>query len=315
MAAVGNGKNGTVVYVNRYTIPMGTHRRTIEGALKTVNNDEPNDEGLKELPAFRERTVTQYTEQGTTDYPHKVLSEEPLSIRVQGKPYAVIMRTPGHEIPHVAGFCLGEGIIDAYEEIKQIAFCDGADTNTVTVTLDASRLFKAGPILERRGFISQSSCGICGKEVVQDLIQSVRPIEDKLRFNWQRLLECIHHFTNHQALYRTTRTSHAALAFDSEFNPLVVGEDVGRHNAVDKAVGQLLIEGQLNATKCMMLSSRISYELIQKVARARIPVLLAKSRPTTLAVDLAEKLNITMVCAPKKEGMLVYSGKQRLIFP
>jgi FdhD protein len=277
-----------------------------------VNNDESNDEEFKELPAYYGKTVTQLTLQRVTELPLKVLSEEPLSIRVQGKPYAVIMRTPGHEIPHVAGFCLGEGIIDAYDEIKQIAFCDGADTNTVTVTLKTSRLAQAGPILERRGFISQSSCGICGKEVVQDLIQSVRPIEDQLRFNWKRLLECIDHFSKHQMLYHTTRTSHAAVAFDADFKPLAVGEDVGRHNAVDKAIGKLLIEGQLTKTLCMMLSSRISYELIQKVARARIPVLMAMSRPTTLAVKLAEKLNITMICAPKNNGLSVYSGRQRL---
>jgi FdhD protein len=280
-----------------------------------VNNDESNDEELEDLPAYRERTVAQITSQGATDSRLQVLSEEPLSIRVQGKPYAVIMRTPGHEIAHVAGFCLGEGIIDAYEEIKQIALCDGADTNTVTVTLNTSRLSQAGPILERRGFISQSSCGICGKEVVRDMIQSVRPIEDDLRFNWERLLECIDHFSNHQSLYRTTRTSHAAVAFDSDFKPLAVGEDVGRHNAVDKTIGRLLIEGRLKETVCMMLSSRISYELIQKVARARIPVLMAKSRPTTLAVELAEKLNITLVCAPKGEGLSIYSGHQRLNLP
>ena len=280
-----------------------------------MNNTQSHDQKIKELPAYCERTVTQYTIQGATDYPLKVLSEEPLSIRVQGKPYAVIMRTPGHEVPHVAGFCLGEGIIDAYDEIKQIAFCDGADTNTVTVTLKAARLTLAGPILERRGFISQSSCGICGKEVVRDLIQTVRPIEDHLRFNWKRLLECIDHFSNHQLMYQTTRTSHAAVAFDSDFKPLAVGEDVGRHNAVDKAIGHLLIKGLLADTSCMMLSSRISYELIQKVARAHIPVLIAMSRPTTLAVELAEKLNITLVCAPKNEGLSVYSARQRLEYP
>jgi FdhD protein len=279
-----------------------------------VNNTQSYDQELKELPAYWEKTVTQFTRQGVTSYPLKVLSEEPLSIRVQGKPYAVIMRTPGHEISHVAGFCLGEGIIDAYDEIKQIAFCDGADTNTVTVTLNTSRLSQAGDILERRGFISQSSCGICGKEVVRDLIQSVQPIKDDLRFNWERLLECVDHFANHQSLYRTTRSSHAAVAFDSDFKPLAVGEDVGRHNAVDKAIGKLLIDGRLAETVCMMLSSRISYELIQKVARAHIPVLMAMSRPTTLAVELAEKLNITLACI-KDGGLSVYSGRHRLNSP
>jgi FdhD protein len=279
-----------------------------------VNDIQSFDQKRKDLPAYRERKVHHLTRQGVTVTLQKVLNEEPLSIRVQGKPYSVIMRTPGHEIPHVAGFCLGEGIIDAYEEIKQIAFCDGADTNTVTVTLKADRLSQAGPVLERRGFISQSSCGICGKEVIRDLIQSVRPLEDQLRFNWERLSDCIHHFSEHQSLYHTTRTSHAAVAFDSNFEPLAVGEDVGRHNAVDKAIGHLLIEGRLADTICMMLSSRISYELIQKVARAQIPVLMAMSRPTTLAVELAEKLNITLVCVPKGKDPSVYTGHQRLMY-
>jgi FdhD protein len=278
-----------------------------------VDNKQLHDEEPEDLPAFCGKTVRHFTKLGTTSYPLKVLNEEPLAIRVQGKPYAVVMRTPGHEIAHVAGFCLGEGIIDAYDEIKQIAFCDGADTNTVTVTLDTSRLALAGPVLERRGFISQSSCGICGKEVVGDLVQSVQAINDNLRIRWERLLDCINQFSNHQSLYRTTRASHAAVAFDSDFKPQSVGEDVGRHNAVDKAVGQLLIDGRLSGTVCMMLSSRVSYELIQKVARAHIPVLLAMSRATNLAVELAEKLNITLVCAPKDDELLVYSGHQRLI--
>ena len=87
---------------------------------------------------------------------------------------------------------------------------------------------------------------------------------------------------------------------------------MGRHNAVDKAIGKLLIDGAISRTICMILSSRISYELVQKVARARIPIILAMSRPTQLAVDLAEKLNITLACSPDEETLLVYTGNQRL---
>jgi len=255
----------------------------------------------------------QFTRTGVTSRTRNVLSEEPLSIRVQGKPYAVLMRTPGDEIAHVAGFCLGEGIIDTYDEIKQIASCDGGDTNVVTVTLNPARLFKAGPILKRRGFISQSSCGVCGKEVVQDLTQSVRPLQNALRVKWDQLLACVDRFDDYQALYETTHTSHTAVAFGSYFQPQVAGEDVGRHNAVDKVVGKLLISGELTNTSCIVLSSRISYELIQKVGRARIPIAMAFSRPTTLAVELAEKLNISLVLISGGHTLIAYSGAQRII--
>jgi FdhD protein len=265
------------------------------------------------LTACGVKAVTQFTPSGVTTHALTVLREEPLSIRVQGKPYAVIMRTPGDEIPHVAGFCLGEGIIDAYDEIKQIACCDGGDTNVVTVTLSAARLLKAGSILERRGFVSQSSCGICGKEVVRDLIQTVCPLADTIRVNWHHLLTCMDRFSDHQSLYKKTHTSHAAVAFDADFKPQAAGEDVGRHNAVDKVVGKLLITGELADTAVMVLSSRISYELIQKVGRARIPIAMALSRPTTLAVELAEKLNISLIHVPNNHTLRVYTGTQRVI--
>jgi FdhD protein len=262
--------------------------------------------------AYGERAVVQFTRAGATANALNVLREEPLSIRVQGRPYAVIMRTPGDEISHVAGFCLGEGIIDAYDEISQIACCDGGATNVVTVTLTADRLFKAGPILQRRGFISQSSCGICGKEVVQDLIQAVRPLHDALRLKWDQLLTCVDRFAEHQTLYVKTRTSHAAVAFDSDLQPQAAGQDVGRHNAVDKVVGKLLISGGLRDTICLVLSSRISYELIQKVGRARIPIVIALSRPTALAVELAEELNISLAHLNSDQTLVVYSGAQRI---
>ena len=271
---------------------------------------EINPEGLS---AYCQRAVVQFTRTGVTSRTRNVLAEEPLSIRIQGKPYAVLMRTPGDEIAHVAGFCLAEGIVDTYDEIKQIACCDAGDTNVVTVTLNPARLFKVGPILERRGFISQSSCGVCGKEVVQDLTQSVRPLQDALRVKWDQLLACVDRFADYQALYETTHTSHTAVAFDSFFQPQVAGEDVGRHNAVDKVVGKLLISGELADTSCIVVSSRISYELIQKVGRARIPIAVAFSRPTTLAVELAEKLNISLVFISSDHTLTAYSGAQRII--
>lgn len=278
-------------------------------AVKPVPLIDSSNQGSA---VYRGRTVAQFHPSGISICTAKVLGEEPLSIRVQGKPYAVMMRTPGDEIPLAIGFCLSEGIIDSFEDIKQIACCDGTDTNVVTVTLEADRLATTEPILDRRGFVSQTSCGICGKEVVDDLMQIVRPLNDQTCLNGKDILGCRIQFFNHQSLYQMTRASHAAAAFDANFRLQGVGEDVGRHNAVDKILGKLMIEGVLADTLCMMLSSRVSYELIQKVARARIPIVLAMSRPTTLAVELAEKLNITLICTPDDQTLLVYSGAQKI---
>lgn len=264
-------------------------------------------------PVYCQKAVVKITSTGISPHTLQTLREEPLSIRVQGKPYAVVMRTPGDEIAHVVGFCLAEGIIDAYDEIKQIACCDGADSNVVTVTLNAARLLRVGPILERRGFISQSSCGICGKEVVHDLIQNIPLLQDALHVTREKLLACLDCFFDHQSLYEKTHASHAAVAFDTDFQPRAAGEDVGRHNAVDKAVGKMLISGALTDAACLVLSSRISYELIQKAGRAGIPIVMALSRPTALAVELAKQLNISLVHISSDHTLVVYSGAQRIV--
>lgn len=243
---------------------------------------------------------------------HKLLREEPLSIRIQGNPYAVVMRTPGLETQHVAGFCLSEGVVDAPEDIANISFCEGEDTNVVTVTLKPSRRDKISQILDRRGFISQTSCGLCGKEIVKDLYQSIRPITDNTPLDIQKAVDCLENISAYQPLRKKTRAAHAAVIYDASYELLAAAEDVGRHNALDKVVGTLFLDHKLKDAAFLTLSSRISYELVQKSARARIPIILAISRPTSLAVELATKLNMTLACLADKSGLLVFCGEQRL---
>jgi FdhD protein len=245
------------------------------------------------------------------DYP--LIKEEPLSIRVQGQPYSVIMRTPGEEIPHAAGFCLGEGIIDTLNDIGTLAFCDAGDTNVVTVTLAPQRLSQIAPQLDRRGYISQTSCGICGKQLVDEIYQAVSPLNDRRLIPIDKALQCIESLPTLQPLHRQTRATHAAAIFDGQLELLTAAEDVGRHNALDKAIGKLFLEQRLERAALLVLSSRISYELVQKSARARIPVIMAYSRPTDLAVELATKLGITLACLAQQTGLLVFSHGQRLL--
>ena len=243
---------------------------------------------------------------------HDLIKEEPLSIRVQGNPYVVVMRTPGDETAHVAGLCLSEGIVDTPDDLNSIAFCDGADTNVVAVSLKPSRRDQITQILDRREFISQTSCGLCGKEIIKDLYQNIRPLTDDVRIDIKKAYDCLENLPEHQPLRQKTRAAHAAIIYSSDFECLSAAEDVGRHNALDKAIGRLFLDHTLEKASLLTLSSRISYELVQKAARARIPVILAMSKPTSLAVELAAELNITLASSADDSGLYVFCGKQRL---
>ena len=245
---------------------------------------------------------------------HNLIGEEPLSIRVQGNPYSVVMRTPGDEMAHVAGFCLGEGIVDTPDDFTSIGFCEDDDNNVITVTLRSSRREKIPQILERRGFISQTSCGLCGKEIVKDLYQIIKPVNSEIRIDINKALNSLKKLSVHQPLREKTRASHAAVLYNADFEVLSVAEDVGRHNALDKAIGKVFLQRNLDQVALATLSSRISYELVQKAARAKLPIIFAHSRPTDLAVELATQLNITLASLDDDDkGLYIFCGKHRLI--
>jgi len=271
-------------------------------------------EGETDLDNVFQHKLIHWDKRSKTSKQQNLLREEPLSIRVEGNPYAVVMRTPGDEIALVAGFCLTEGIIDTPEDLTSIGFCEDDDTNVVTVTLTPSRRGKISEILDRRGFISQSSCGLCGKELVRDLFQIIKPLESNRSIELKKALYCLEQLSKFQPLRQQTLAAHAAAIYGSELKLLNVAEDVGRHNALDKAIGKIFLDRKLEQAELLILSSRISYELVQKSARARIPIILAHSRPTALAVELAVSLNITLASLDDDDaGLYVFCGEQRLI--
>jgi FdhD protein len=265
------------------------------------------------LETYVTHRVKHWDKEHYTSSQHKLIGEEPLSIRIQGKPYSVVMRTPGDELAHAAGFCLSEGIIDTPDDIKTLSCCDGTDSNVVTITLQESRQSKITELLDRRSYISQTSCGICGKEIVKDLYQVIQPMRNHDQIKLGMALECLENLSSHQPLRDQTRASHAAALYALDFKLLSLAEDVGRHNALDKAVGKVLLNHNLEKASLLTLSSRISYELVQKAARARIPMILAYSRPTSLAVELAFKLNMTLACLARGSGLYVFCGENRFI--
>jgi FdhD protein len=242
----------------------------------------------------------------------ELIGEEPLMLRVEDKPYSVVMRTPGDEINHAAGTCLGEGIIDSSEDFKTIGWDENLDPNIVDVWLTDERKEKIPHILARKSYISQTSCGICGKGMIEDLQQVLVPVGNGFEVSIEQALECAGKLSKNQNFYHLTRGSHAALIFDQDLNDISFAEDVGRHNALDKAIGHIVMNGRLANASLLVMSSRVSYELVQKAARARISTIVSISRPTSMAVQMAKGLNMTLACAFQSKKLLVLCGNHRI---
>ncbi|MGB9498354.1 MAG: formate dehydrogenase accessory sulfurtransferase FdhD [Dissulfuribacterales bacterium] len=261
-----------------------------------------------------DQTIIHFKKKEHREYSQALIVEEPLSIRIKGNPYSVVMRTPGDEIAHVAGFCLAEGLIDSPKDIVTIGFCTEDNTNVATVTLTDDRKKKVADLLDRKGFVSQTSCGICGKEVVKDLHQITTPVKNSFKISIDQARKCAERLSSFQPLHKKTRSAHAALIFDKSLQVLSSAEDVGRHNALDKAIGKIFMDNKISDACVCVMSSRLSYELIQKAARAGLEMLVGISRPTSLGVDLAQAVNMTLACA-RGDELMVFCGEDRFILP
>jgi len=257
------------------------------------------------------RNITIFEGSGRSVSSESLIVEEPLSIRIDGQPYSVVMRTPGDEAAHAAGFCLAEGIVEKFEDIAAIGFCDDDETNVLAVTLTAGRRMKVAGLLERKGFVSQTSCGICGKEVVNDLCQIISPLPFRHQLSPESIMASANTLPAFQPLHRRARAAHAAVLYDAGMNMLAFAEDVGRHNALDKAIGKVFCGAGIDQAVFALMSSRLSYELVQKAARAGIEIVAGISRPTALAVELAESVGMTLAWAGN-ERLAVFAGQYRI---
>jgi FdhD protein len=240
------------------------------------------------------------------------IGEEPFLIRIDDKPYSVVMRTPGEEVFHGAGFCLGEGIADTLEDIETIGYDKDQEPNIIDIWLTKERRKKVQHLLKRTSYVSQTSCGICGKKMLEDLNQVLKPAENGFKVEISRVFDCIDKLSKNQKYYQRTRGSHAALIFDDQLKVIAFAEDVGRHNALDKAIGKAFMDKTLSSARILVLSSRISYELVQKAARARLPVMISNSRPTALAAEMGRSLNITLAFPAEESELIIVCGENRI---
>lgn len=255
-----------------------------------------------------------------TEIHDKVAIEEPLEIQLAystptghlQKNIAVTMRTPGNDEELAAGFLFTEGIINttiAIKEIKQ----NTADENRVLVTLHENIL----PLLSNatRNFYTTSSCGICGKASI-DAISTISIYEeetDQLYINASKLYHLQDSIKKQQKVFEDTGGIHASALFDPEGNFIMLREDVGRHNALDKIIGAAVLAKQLPLNNCILfLSGRASFELVQKGMMAGIKIIAAVGAPSSLAVELAKETDITLIGFLRHDRFNIYSGKQRI---
>lgn len=254
----------------------------------------------------------------------ELVVEEPLEIRVGEQSLIVVMRTPGHDFELAAGFLFTEDLIKSEDDIEIIAYCEDDETlnknqstdidsfqNIVNVHLtDKIVLEEAG---WQRNFHANASCGLCGKMTIDSVKHQVDPLEVEFRLHQNICYQLNAQLLAKQSVFEKTGGLHAAGLFNEKGELQIVREDIGRHNAVDKVIGHALLSDMIPLDKhILMVSGRASFEIIQKALFARIPIVVAVSAASTLAVDLAEEGNITLIGFMRENRMVVYSHPERI---
>jgi FdhD protein len=262
---------------------------------------------------LRSRSVVRF-DAGRSEAGEDTLVEEvPLEIVVGDSPFAVVMRTPGSEVAHALGLLLGEGLISKMSDVRMVDHCRRVNRNRILVTLTPEAAAGTPRGAFRRSFLSQSSCGLCGKTVVDEISSRLGPCDRPGRADPQRLFRHLAEMTARQELRRATRGTHAVALFDTAQEMVAFAEDVGRHNALDKVIGQALLSARLADCEVCIASSRASFEMVQKAACAGIPILATVSAPTGLAVELADRAGLTLVSFLREGSLRAYTRAERVL--
>ncbi len=239
--------------------------------------------------------------------PDRIAVEEPLELQVNGSSIAVMMRTPGHDDELAAGFLFTEGIISRTDDVLEIVHCPDVDLEGLGNTLDAR--LKVDPDLEQltRHVFTSSSCGICGKATIESVFQNFPPIENPIEMEPDVLLQLSEKLRAQQDTFDRTGGLHASALFSRAGELLLVREDVGRHNALDKVIGHSLMNEIDLSRVVLLVSGRVSFELMQKALAARISFVAGISAPSSLAVSLAKESGQTLVGFLRAGGFNRYS--------
>jgi FdhD protein len=264
-------------------------------------------------PEIREIALNRYQNGVVEPAQDSLAVEEPLEIRVRGVSVAVTMRTPGHDSELAAGFLLSEGLIKHRDEIVEIAPCPAAETpgNVLNVFLKAGAAVDLQKLT--RHVFASSSCGICGKASIDTVHQHFAAVNSIVRLAPSVLLALPDKLRKSQSTFDRTGGLHAAGLFDSDGKLLLMREDVGRHNALDKVLGRALLENWLPLSNCVLLvSGRASFEIVQKALSAGIPIIAAVSAPSSLAMELARESRQTLIGFLREKSFNIYAHPERI---
>ncbi|UWZ84571.1 formate dehydrogenase accessory sulfurtransferase FdhD [Occallatibacter riparius] len=259
--------------------------------------------------------VTEWSSGAVSSVQDSLVAEEPLEIRVNGVPVSVTMRTPGHDRELALGFLFTEGIIDSCEQIEQVDHLTTKTTtkrNIVEVRL-ANADFDSTTL--QRNFFATSSCGICGKATIETVRRrGLRSPNQSFRISPEVLCKMPEALRAQQALFDRTGGLHAAALFDKQGDLVVLREDVGRHNAVDKIAGWALLQNRVPLSdNVLLVSGRGGFEIIQKALAVGIPVIASVSAPSSLAVKLAREFGLTLIGFLRGERFVIYSASHRCL--
>ena len=237
--------------------------------------------------------------------------EAPLQININNESYTVVMRTPGNDEELVRGLLYAEDICKKKNSLKITTIKEEKDNSTIiNVSIPLDKLGKG--YMNKRTLLSVSSCGICGKKELEDLKVKGEPLKSILKVSIKVVFNMFLKMSDLQFLFKDTGGSHACAVFNSNQELLTVKEDIGRHNAVDKCIGDLLAKEALKNATYMLVSGRVSYEIVSKAFFAKIPVIIAVSACSSLAVDFAKEFGICLVGFTRNQKMNVYSNPQYL---
>lgn len=269
------------------------------------------------------KLITRWEAAEPTQIEDELVVEEPLEIRVGQQSLIVVMRTPGHDFELAAGFLYTESLITSGDDIEIIAYCDEEPSETQASGLSSLQnivnVRLAGELdLDaesgwQRNFHANASCGLCGKMTIASVRQQVPPLDSGFHVNQKVFYKLNDRLRKAQSVFERTGGLHAAGLFDEKGELLIIREDIGRHNAVDKVIGHALLSDLVPLEQhILMVSGRASFEIVQKALFARIPVIVAVSAASTLAVDLAKEGNLTLIGFMRGQSMAVYSCPERV---
>lgn len=272
----------------------------------TGEHREEGEEGPVRTPTVK-RLFEDRSEAGVL-----VPVEEPLEIFVDGKPFYVTMRLPGEEIALAVGLCFTEGVIESVDDLSGAAYCGDLSANRVNIFRVRKNGRSGTSRVKRKKHVTSSSCGICGGEMIADICRRLRVMEARTGTTLPFLKRLHNSLEKKQDVYGVAGGTHAAAIFDDAGETLSFAEDVGRHNALDKAIGRLLLTRETRKASIVLLSSRLSFDMVQKAARVGAEIVGGSSCATSLAVDLAKRINMTLIGDLRSTPGTVYCRAERI---